>query len=780
MSVFRETTDSGGCMTGDADSAVNLSSILAPPTGPDELGWLANYRVLKIVGRGGMGVVLRAEDTHLQRIVALKVILPEIAANSLARERFLREARACAALKSDHVVTIYQVGQDRDTPYLAMEFLEGESLEDRLKKGERFSWTEVCRIGREAAAGLAVAHAHGLIHRDVKPANIWLEAGSGRVKLLDFGLARAAGGSTGLTRTGNIIGTPDFMSPEQARGEELDARSDLFSLGAVLYTMCSGQVPFQGSSVMAVLTALAVKKPRPILETNPDVPPDLAGLVESLLQKDPAHRPASAGEVGAALGALEVGLPASSMGISPRVDIAPGPLSAPMVSTGPTVQSIRPDVIRLPRKRKFGHLGMWGAGGLIAVLAVVFGYLQLRPGPGGGSSITPAGPPIRIGVLHSRTGTMAISERPVVDAVLLAVDEINSQGGLLGRPIEVVQPDGESDEAVFARQAEKLIKEDQVCAIFGCWTSASRKAVVPVVEKHNHLLFYPVQYEGMEQSPNVIYLGPVPNQQILPALRWIVGFEGKKRWFLVGSDYVFPVTANAVIRDEAKARGCDIVGEEYFILGSTDTASVVKKIAKAKPDLIVNTINGDTNVAFFRALRQAGITAKQIPTMSFSISVQELNVLGPRSITGDYLAATYFQTLENPNNQAFLRRFGERYGAERVISDAMETAYVGVKLWAKAVQTAGTDNTSTIRESVRGLEIDTPQGSFLIDPNSQHTTQIARVARLDESGQLQEVYLSPQAISPEPFPASRSRAEWTALVEGLHKRWGGRWSNPGP
>lgn len=375
---------------------------------------------------------------------------------------------------------------------------------------------------------------------------------------------------------------------------------------------------------------------------------------------------------------------------------------------------------------------------------------------------------------------MAISERPVVDAVLLAVDEINEQGGLLGRPVQVFQPDGESDETVFARQAEKLIQEDQVCAIFGCWTSASRKAVVPVVERHDHLVFYPVQYEGMEQSPNVVYLGPVPNQQILPALRWMVGFEGKKRWFLVGSDYVFPVTANAIIRDEAKARGCTIVGEEYLLLGSTDTAAVVKRIVETRPDLIVNTINGDSNVAFFRALRQAGITPKQIPAMSFSISVQELSVLGPRHIAGDYLAATYFQTLDNPDNRDFVRRFHERYGPERLISDAMETAYLGVRLWAKAVQKANTDDTRIIRETVKGLEIESPQGAFRIDPASGHTTQTARIGRIDETGQLREVYLSPQPIPPEPFPPSRSREEWTAFVEGLHERWGGHWSNPGP
>jgi urea transport system substrate-binding protein len=375
---------------------------------------------------------------------------------------------------------------------------------------------------------------------------------------------------------------------------------------------------------------------------------------------------------------------------------------------------------------------------------------------------------------------MAISERPVIDAVQLAVEEINAQGGLLGRPVEVILADGESDETVFARQAEKLIREDRVCTLLGCWTSASRKAVVPVVERHNHLLFYPVQYEGVEQSPNVVYLGPVPNQQILPALRWLVGFEGRRRWFLVGSDYVFPVTANAVIRDEARARGVEVVGEAYLLLGSTDVADVVRKIAETKPDLVVNTINGDTNVAFFRELRRARITPEAIPTLSFSISEEELSALGSSATEGDYVAGNYFQSLDTPPNRELLRRFGQRYGDGRVVSSAMETAYAGVHLWAQAVQAAGRDDPRAIREAVRGLTYDAPQGTIRIDPATQHAVQTARVGRVDESGRVREVYLSPQPITPEPYPLSRGREEWVSFLDGLYKRWGGRWSNPGP
>jgi urea transport system substrate-binding protein len=758
----------------DFEPPLNPADFLFPALEPDELGRLAHYRVVKLLGRGGMGVVFQAEDTQLHRVVALKVILPEFAGNAAARERFLREARACAALKSDHVVTIYQVGQDRDVPFLAMEFLAGQTLDERLTPGAPLPVAEAVRIGREVADGLAAAHARGLIHRDVKPANVWLEAPAGRVKLLDFGLARAVGSRSDLTQTGRVIGTPEFMSPEQARGEVLDARSDLFSLGAVLYAVCSGRRPFPGDTVMAVLTALAVNTPPSLREGNLAVPPALSDLVDRLLQKDRANRPASAVEVRDALAAIAAG----------TAPLPPAPAASPAstqtLAAGPTV-TIKPPVPPAPPAPPAPRRS---APVLLAAAAALVGAAALGAwssfGSGGAHVAAPGGPPIRVGVLHSRTGTMAISERPVIDAVLLAIEKLNARGGLLGRPVEAVLADGQSDETVFARAAEKLIAEDKVCTVFGCWTSASRKAVLPVVERHDHLLVYPVQYEGVEQSPAVAYLGLAPNQQILPALRWLVGFEGKRRWFLVGSDYVFPHTAHAVIKDEAKARGCEIVGEEFLPLGGTDVAAVVRKIADSKPDLIVNTINGDTNVAFFRALRRAGVTSKSAPALSLSISEEELGALGPGDTAGDYVAANYFQTLTTPANVELLRRFGHQFGAERVVSSPMATAYVGVHLWTQAVRAAGTDDVRAIRDALRGQSYEAPYGPVKIDPATGHAVQTARVGRVDETGRLVEVYVSPQPIVPEPFPTSRSRAEWSSFLDGLHQRWGGRWSNPGP
>ena len=277
---------------------------LAPPHGPDELGWLGHYRVIKLLGAGGMGLVFQAEDSQLLRPVALKVVRPELAKNPALRERFLREAQAMAALKCDHIVVIHQVGEVNGLPFLAMEFLEGESLEQYFQKRQRPDVATVLRQGKEIALGLAAAHGRGLIHRDIKPANVFIERPSGRVKILDFGLARPALQPSGLTEAGVILGTPNYMAPEQAAGGEISERSDLFSLGCVLYQLLAGETPFGGASVMAVLLATASHDPRPLREVNPSVPQPLAELVAKLLAKNPADRPASAAEVVTALDAI--------------------------------------------------------------------------------------------------------------------------------------------------------------------------------------------------------------------------------------------------------------------------------------------------------------------------------------------------------------------------------------------------------------------------------------------------------------------------------------------
>lgn len=258
---------------------------------------IGHYRIERLLGRGGMGAVYLATDTRLDRPVALKILLPQFTASPVARERILREARSAARIADDHVVTVYEADERDGMPFIAMQCLQGESLEEHLRKKTEFSIDQVLRIAEEAAKGLAAAHALGLVHRDVKPGNIFLEAPSGRAKVLDFGLAKAFDAPTELTGSGTLIGTPAFMSPEQGRGKALDARTDLFSLGVVLYRLCAGKLPFEGANTMAILTALAVDQPKPVRRINPATPEPLARLIHDLLAKDPDERPQSAAEV---------------------------------------------------------------------------------------------------------------------------------------------------------------------------------------------------------------------------------------------------------------------------------------------------------------------------------------------------------------------------------------------------------------------------------------------------------------------------------------------------
>jgi len=370
--------------------------------------------------------------------------------------------------------------------------------------------------------------------------------------------------------------------------------------------------------------------------------------------------------------------------------------------------------------------------------------------------------PITAGILHSLTGTMAYSESPVVDASLLAIDQLNRRGGLLGRRVEAIVVDGKSDAATFARQAEWLIGEKRVSAIFGCWMSAHRKAVLPVIERHDNLLIYPVQYEGLESSPNVFYLGAAPNQQIIPAIRWAFGFLNCKRLFLVGSDYIFPRVATEIVRDQVKRMGGTIAGECYIPSGGVEMTSLVAAIAASKPDLIVNTINGDSNISFFRSLRTSGLTPDLIPVLSFSIGENELRNL---DIAGNYAAWNYFQSIDRAENRLFVDAFRARYGPQRVTSDPMEAAYVGVNLWAQAVEAAGCGDISIVREALRHQNFNAPEGSVHIDPDNQHTWKTIRVGKIVDEGQFDIIYSSENPIRPEPYPDSRSVDEWRSFLK---------------
>lgn len=756
-------------------------SFLAPPQEAGELGWLGHYRITGVLGEGGMGFVFDAFDTHLHRRVGLKVLKPDLAANVSFRERFLQEARAAAQLPDEYIITIYQVGLENDVPFLAMKFLHGESLEQRLQREGRLPTQEVLRIGREIALGLSAAHDRGLIHRDIKPANLWLETppeqgpSSGtrlscehlyRVKILDFGLARPIHDTRRLTATGLIVGTPQYLAPEQARGQPLDHRCDIFSLGIVLYRMVTGILPFDGADTLAQLTALAVAEPPPIEKLAPDTPVGLRNLIHQLLERDPAKRPPTARAVAEMLRALEKGETLPSEFAS---------LTEPAPTSRKTDSSSRP----------FSRRRWLAAGGVLALL--LLGGILLwhgeRSAEADRSEPAPTADqgPIKIGVLFSTSGTMAVAGSPCMDAAVLAIEELNKQGGLLGRSIQPVIEDGASNPERFAQMAEKLITHDGVCSLIGCRTSASRKAARPVIEKHKNLLLYPMQFEGLEESPNIIYLGATPNQQILPALEFMVGIQRKRRLFLMGSDYVFPRAANAIIHDELrKYPEVQIVGEQYVPRDCSDLSEPIKALVESKPDLIINTINGDSNSSFFRALRRAGIRADSTPVLSFSIEENDLRSLQDEAI-GHLAAWSYFQSVDRPENEQFIRKFRARFSPQRVLSDPMETTYFGIHLWAQAVQAAGSIEPAAIRQAMQGRSFDAPEGKVRIDPGTCYTWRVVRLGQIVKEGQFDILWSSEKSRAPLPFPlagAHRSPAAWETFLQDLYKGWGGQWEVP--
>ena len=375
-------------------------------------------------------------------------------------------------------------------------------------------------------------------------------------------------------------------------------------------------------------------------------------------------------------------------------------------------------------------------------------------------------PGIKIGVLHSLSGTMASSEVPLVDAVRLAVEEANQSGGLNGQTVEMIVADCRSDAAYCAQQAEKLITQDGVQALFGCWTSACRKAVKTVVEKHHHLLFYPLQYEGLEQSPDIIYTGAAPNQQIIPMALWALQQQGK-RFYLIGSDYIFSHTANLMVKDVLLAQGGKLLGERYLPLGASDMAAVVQEIAVQQPDFVLNTLNGDSNLHFFRALRAAGIDAEKIPVFSASIAEVELAAIGADLVAGHYAAWNYFQSLDNADNKAFVARFKQRFGRDRVLDDPMEAAYIGVKLWTDSVRNAGTADLAPVKNILAQQSMAAPQGIVAVDYDTRHLWKKVYIGKARADGQFDVVWQSAQTVHPAPFPFYRSHAEWLAVQQAF-------------
>ena len=370
---------------------------------------------------------------------------------------------------------------------------------------------------------------------------------------------------------------------------------------------------------------------------------------------------------------------------------------------------------------------------------------------------------VKIGILHSLSGTMAISETSLRDVVLMAVEEINANGGVLGRQIETVVVDPASNWPLFAEKAKELISKEKVAVTFGCWTSVSRKSVLPVFEQYNALLFYPVQYEGEEQSLNVFYTAATPNQQLIPAAKYMMEEFGMKKFYLLGTDYVFPRTANKVLKAYLKAQGVadkNII-EEYTPFHHQDYQTIVSKIKKfgASGDAcVLSTINGDSNVPFYKEFANQGLTAEDIPIMAFSVAEDELRAMDVPPLVGHLAAWNYFQSINTPENKKFVKNFKEYCkrnnlpdGSKRVTDDPIEAAYFGVYVWKAAVEKAGSFDVDKVRQAVYGLEFDAPGGKKKMHASNQHTLKPVYIGEIKKNGQFKIIDKSKGLVSPDSY-----------------------------
>jgi urea transport system substrate-binding protein len=375
---------------------------------------------------------------------------------------------------------------------------------------------------------------------------------------------------------------------------------------------------------------------------------------------------------------------------------------------------------------------------------------------------------IKVGVLHSLSGTMAISETVLKDTILMAIDEVNAKGGLLGKKLEAVVVDPASNWPLFAEKTRQLISKDKVAAIFGCWTSVSRKSVLPVVEELNGLLFYPVQYEGEELSKNVFYTGAAPNQQAIPAVEYLMSKDGgsAKRWVLLGTDYVYPRTTNKILRAFLKSKGvadADIL-EEYTPFGHSDYQSIIAKIKKfsseGKKTAVVSTINGDSNVPFYKELGNQGLKATDVPVVAFSVGEEELRGVDTKPLVGHLAAWNYFQSIKNPTNDEFIKKWAAYAKAKAIAghkdkpltNDPMEASYIGFMMWTQAVAKAKSTDTDKVIAAMAGQTYKAPSGIVSkMDEKNHHLHKSVFIGEVKADGQFNVVWKTPGPVKAQPW-----------------------------
>ncbi len=392
---------------------------------------------------------------------------------------------------------------------------------------------------------------------------------------------------------------------------------------------------------------------------------------------------------------------------------------------------------------RFNRRDFLHATGSLAVVGALPGSSML-------AQLAYAADPVKLGLLHSLSGTIAIAEAALVDAEKMAIEEINAAGGVLGRPIQAVIEDGASDWPTFAEKTRKLLQRDKVAAIVGCYTSASRKAVLPALDQGKGLLYYPTYYEGQEMHKRVMYTSQEATQSVIAAIDWMAKQQGKT-FFLVGSDYIYPRTCNKIAKPTVKKNGGTVVGEEYAPLGHTEFSAIINKIKAAKPDWIYSTVVGGSNVAFYKQLKAAGLGGDKQKLLSTVVSENEIDGIGRENAVGYYACMGYFQSLKNEQNEKFVKAIKAKYGANRVVGDPMECAYNSVYLWKLAVEKAKSFEVDKVVAASSGLEFNAPEGPIRFHKDNHHVAKRVRVGRAKADGQFDIVFES-DVIEPNPFP----------------------------
>jgi len=382
--------------------------------------------------------------------------------------------------------------------------------------------------------------------------------------------------------------------------------------------------------------------------------------------------------------------------------------------------------------------------------------------------------PIAVGILHSRTGPTSDREKLLIEAELLAIEEINRSGGLLGRSVKGVIGDGGTDGPSFARQAERLIRDERVEAIVGCWSPASRKAVVPVVEAADHLLIHPNRHEGLEQSQHVVSLGPLPNQLAAPAVQWCHATLSARRFFVVGSDEAWARAAGAIVADQLAAIGAKLAGERFIPAASVEVSAAVREITAARPDVVLALLDGPPAAALVRRLREAGLRSGDTPVMMFGVTEDDLRAMPRDDVTGSYVVASHFQEDGRTTEKEFVRSFKSRYGSDRTPSEEAFSAYHAVLLWAGAVRAAGSSDVADVRSAIRFQSLATPEGVIAIDPQNLHAWRGFAVGRIRPDGLIELVWSSRGPSRPAPFPATRSRADWARFSATIQREQSSR------